>query len=74
MKNTSIIKTIGTVIFTFLMLVTYAQIDNWRPYDQTGINIFEPEKKTDTEFEKLKVIQNVGAKILNNCTLQKLSH
>ena len=55
MKNTSIIRTIGTVIFTFLMLVTYAQIDNWRPYDQTGINIFEPEKKTDTEFEKLKV-------------------
>lgn len=36
-----------------------AKIQNWRPYDQTGINVFESPKDSSTSFDGLKV--RIGA-------------
>ena len=36
-----------------------AKIQNWRPYDQSGINVFEAPKDTLTSFDGLKV--RIGA-------------
>ena len=32
-----------------------AKIQNWRPYDQSGINVFEAPKDSATSFDGLKV-------------------
>lgn len=36
-------------------LLAQQKIQNWRPYDQEGVNVFEPKKDLDTPFEGLKV-------------------
>jgi hypothetical protein len=36
-----------------------AKIQNWRPYDQSGINVFESPKDSSTSFDGLKV--RIGA-------------
>ncbi|MCO6475994.1 MAG: hypothetical protein J5I94_05195 [Phaeodactylibacter sp.] len=36
-------------------LLAQQKIQNWRPYDKNGINVFEPKKDVDTQFEGLKV-------------------
>ena len=36
-----------------------AKIQNWRPYDQSGINVFESPKDSATSFDGLKV--RIGA-------------
>jgi len=36
-------------------LTAQQKIQNWRPYDQEGVNVFEPKKDFDTPFDGLKV-------------------
>ncbi|KAA3629112.1 MAG: hypothetical protein DWQ02_18605, partial [Bacteroidetes bacterium] len=46
------------------------EIQNWRPWDQTGINIFEPGKDLETPFNGVKV--KVGGAFTQQ--FQSLSH
>jgi hypothetical protein len=55
-------KTMKTTLFLLIGLaitqLSFAQIrdlDNFRPRDQRGINVFEEPKDTDTSFENIKV-------------------
>lgn len=51
-----------TIILAALVVTAFAQqpkIQNWRPYDQRGVNVFEPKKDIDTEFNGLNV--RIGA-------------
>ena len=60
-----LINCLGKVAITALLLsplVMHAQqvkIQNWRPYDQSGINIFESPKDSVSSFDGLKV--RIGA-------------
>lgn len=59
MRRNVFVKHMGFVFF-FLTLAAYmfaqdGKIDNWRPNDQTGINIFEAPKTPDASFDGLKV-------------------
>ena len=36
-------------------LLAQETIQNWRPYDKEGVNVFEPKKDLDTPFDGLKV-------------------
>ena len=50
--------TITLVLFAALSLPAFAQqplIQNFRPYDQKGVNMFEPKKDKETPFEGTKV-------------------
>lgn len=44
----------------FVTVAQQPQIDNLRAYDQSGINVFEPKKATDTEFDGIKVRFGAG--------------
>lgn len=53
MKNTLQLRS----LFVFVLLVgvlgyASAQLSNARPYDQTGVNVFEPAKELNTTFDK----------------------
>jgi hypothetical protein len=53
-----------------LNLNVFAQIDNWRAWDQTGVNVFEAPKSTDAVFDGTKV--RIGGAF--NQQYQSLSH
>lgn len=63
-----------SLTLTFLMVgllsPAFAQVDFWRPYDQTGVNVFEPTNEQTTEFEKAFV--RVGGSFTQQ--YQALSH
>jgi hypothetical protein len=43
------------LLLTANLMAQQPKIQNFRPYDQEGINVFEPAKETDEPFEGLKV-------------------
>jgi len=46
------------IAFMFVTITGFTQqpeIQYFRPYDKTGINVFEPSKESDVEFDNLKV-------------------
>lgn len=51
--------TIALLLSPLAMQGQQAKIQNWRPYDQTGINVFESPKDSSTSFDGLKV--RIGA-------------
>lgn len=53
-----------------LNLNVFAQIDNWRAWDQDGVNVFEAPKSTDAVFNGTKV--KIGGAF--NQQYQSLSH
>ena len=61
---------IFAMIMTTSILAQQPTIQNWRPYDQTGVNVFEPAKDLDTEFDGLKV--RIGGAFTQQ--FQALSH
>ena len=69
------ISMVNIFAFVFAMIMTTSilaqqpTIQNWRPYDQTGVNVFEPAKDT-AEFEGLKV--RIGGAFTQQ--FQALSH
>ncbi len=48
------------IILGFLTSNAQAQVSNLRPYDKSGINVFETAKDTNVVFEKLKVQFGAG--------------
>ncbi|HTH32061.1 MAG TPA: hypothetical protein VL946_12000, partial [Lacibacter sp.] len=50
---------VALLLSPFVMQAQQAKIQNWRPYDQSGINVFEAPKDTATSFDGLKV--RIGA-------------
>lgn len=50
---------VALLLSPFVMQAQQAKIQNWRPYDQSGINVFEAPKDTVTSFDGLKV--RIGA-------------
>lgn len=63
MKNKSTILKIAAIALSFSVLVlarANAQVANLRPYDQSGINVFETQKDSTTIFDKLKVQFGAG--------------
>lgn len=44
-----------SLLATFVTAQEDGKIDNWRPYDQEGVNIFEAPKQPDATFDGLKV-------------------
>ena len=50
---------IALLLSPLAMLGQQAKIQNWRPYDQSGINVFEAPKDSATSFDGLKV--RIGA-------------
>jgi hypothetical protein len=62
MKN--IMNRLALLIITgALPVALFAQqptISNWRPYDQTGINVFETPKDNDAKYDGLKVRFGAG--------------
>ncbi len=57
-KSFLIFKTLVAFMAMFVttsLLAQQPEIQNFRPNDQTGINVFEPAKDLDTEFDGIKV-------------------
>ncbi|MES2828042.1 MAG: hypothetical protein V4687_07805 [Bacteroidota bacterium] len=56
------VKLIATVLFSLSLFAvnTYAQVSNLRPYDKSGINVFESPRDTNAIFEGLKVQFGAG--------------
>lgn len=72
-KSLSLVKLIASLlamILTTSILAQQPKIQNYRPNDQTGINIFEPAKDTVTEFDGIKV--RIGGSFTQQ--FQALSH
>lgn len=59
-KNPGRILTALVLFLPVGLLAQQAKIDNIRPYDQSGINVFEAPKSTDSKFEGLKVRFGAG--------------
>ncbi len=59
MKNSILISRVFAavlvLVFSTGLMAQRAQIDNFRPYDQTGVNIFETPKDMNTSFDGVKV-------------------
>ncbi|TCC90622.1 hypothetical protein EZ428_12925 [Pedobacter frigiditerrae] len=53
------VSLIATALIVLFSLSTNAQVSNLRPYDKSGINVFEAPKDSNAVFDKLKV--NFGA-------------
>lgn len=75
MKKFSLIPTLALAFLMIAGLGSSAiaqelKIQNWRPYDQRGINVFEPAKDMTTPFNGLKV--RVGGSFTQQ--FQALSH
>lgn len=64
------LKAFIVVALLGLNLNVFAQIDNWRPWDQRGVNVFEPAKDLNTTFDGVKV--RVGGSFAQQ--FQSLSH
>ncbi len=63
MKNTFYnlqIAAIATALITLFSFCADAQITNLRPYDKSGINVFEAKKDSNVIFDKLKVQFGAG--------------
>lgn len=63
MKTNSTILKVAAVALLFvgtLGIKAQAQVTNLRPYDKSGINVFEAPKDSTTIFEKLKVQFGAG--------------
>lgn len=58
--NTLKFAAIILIVLSFVSLASIAQVDNLRPYDKSGINIFEAPKDSAAIFEKLKVKFGAG--------------
>lgn len=58
------------LIFSSTLLAQQPTIDNYRPMDKTGINVFEAPKNIDTEFTGIKV--RIGGAFTQQ--FQALSH
>jgi len=57
------LATLAIIAFSILPFASYAQfqkIDNLRPYDKTGINVFEDPKDSSTTFDGLKLKFGAG--------------
>lgn len=50
---------VALLLSPVIMQAQQAKIQNWRPYDQSGINVFESPKDSATSFDGLKV--RIGA-------------
>lgn len=59
MKQTLAI-TLAIFSLGFIITTSQAQVNNLRPYDKSGINIFETAKDTNAVFDKLKVQFGAG--------------
>lgn len=59
-RTTKLIALLCATGFTSQLLAQQPTIANWRAYDQTGINVFETPKTTDSKFEGLKVRWGAG--------------
>ncbi len=74
MKNsilmTKVFAAILALVFSTGLLAQRATIDNFRPYDQNGVNIFEAPKDVNTSFDGVKV--RVGGAFAQQ--FQALSH
>ena len=64
------LKAFIVIALVGLNLNVFAQIDNWRPWDQRGVNVFEPAKDLNTTFDGVKV--KVGGSFAQQ--FQSLSH
>ncbi|MBX9891599.1 MAG: hypothetical protein K2Y12_04680 [Chitinophagaceae bacterium] len=63
MKQLSTLKTLAFIMLGSLPIALFAQqpkIANWRPYDKTGINVFETSKNDTAAFDGLKVRFGAG--------------
>jgi len=61
MKRTSkLVAFICATGFAGQLMAQQPTIANWRAYDQTGINVFETPKTTDSKFDGLKVRWGAG--------------
>ncbi|MCX6147029.1 MAG: hypothetical protein NTW25_07225 [Candidatus Kapabacteria bacterium] len=72
MKN-NLTKIFSLLLAIFMCQVAFAQqpsISNFRPYDRTGINMFETPKNNNTKFDGLKV--RIGGGFTQQ--FQSLSH
>lgn len=71
------IKKLLTALVASLPLMAFAQVNlqpadlpNWRPYDQKGVNVFEPPKDSNTVYNGMQV--RLGAGFAQN--FQALKH
>ncbi len=55
MKSAKLIVTSLALLIAANLMAQQGKIDNWRPYGQEGINIFEAPKEPDATFDGLKV-------------------
>ena len=53
---------VALLLSPLVMQAQQAKIQNWRPYDQSGINVFEAPKDTTSSFDGLKVRIGAGFK------------
>lgn len=63
MKQLSTARTLAFILLGSLPITLFAQqpkIANWRPYDKTGINVFETSKNDTAAFDGLKVRFGAG--------------
>ena len=54
------ITAIAVSLITLFSINAQAQVTNLRPYDQSGINVFEAPKDSNTIFDKIKVQFGAG--------------
>ena len=54
------ITVIAVSLITLFSINAQAQVTNLRPYDQSGINVFEAPKDSNTVFDKIKVQFGAG--------------
>lgn len=63
MKQLSTLRTLAFIMLGSLPIALFAQqprIANWRPYDKTGINVFETSKTDTVAYDGLKVRFGAG--------------
>jgi len=58
--NVRKIAVVATVVLPTLLIAQQPKIANFRPYDQTGINVFETSKADSVPFDGLKVRWGAG--------------
>ena len=58
--NALIFSAVILIALSFFSLASIAQVNNLRPYDKSGINVFESPKDSSAIFEKLKVKFGAG--------------
>ncbi|MEJ5995038.1 hypothetical protein WG904_11475 [Pedobacter sp. Du54] len=58
--NNKLAMALAVFSLGFITITTQAQVNNLRPYDKSGINVFETPKDSTTVFDKLKVQFGAG--------------